>query len=296
MSQSSVAGGFGNRVLERIVANDTFVQADVQEVVISQRVEYYSGSVGRGPKHTGKLSVIQRWDDDDSRDIRMVGVDPSVFLRIYVKPLNKRLLVRMSPSDIVEFGEFSSLRGGFRLTVDEVDVKVSSDKVKFENYGSYSWKKGVSDTMTYSSFRSSRSRVFDRGYQCGEEIEEQLRGAWAKKKKGIHSGMWRVSNVDDPEFSSSVEVEVENEAVSEPLAFFLSMDDWDENPALRKLVEDDCNGLASNLEGEEVYVSFSEWDNSVAECDGWFLYRANGVGSVVRRIQSKFVGVGMFLS
>lgn len=287
MSQSSVAGGFGNRVLERIVANDTFVQAEVREVVISQRVEYYSGSVGRGPKHTGKLSVVERWDNDDARDVRTVGVDPSVFLRIYVKPLNKRMLVCMSPSDIVQFGEFSSLRGRFELTVDSVEVKVNSESVTFENYGTYTWEKEVSDTITYSSFRTKRRRIFDRGYQCGEEMEEQLRSAWAKKE-GVHSGIWRVSDVDDPEYSSTVELEVESEATSDCLSFFLSMDEWDENAELRELIEKDGNGLPSNLDGEDVYVSFSEMDGAIAECDGWFLYRANGVGSIKRRIHSVF--------
>lgn len=289
MSKSSVAGGFGDQALERIVAKDTFVQAEVRDVVISQRVEYYSGSIGRGPKHTGKLSVIQRRNEDDSRDVRIVDVDPSVFLRVYVNTLNKRLLVRMSPSEIVELGEFTSLRGSFKLTTDKVYLKVDSDTVTFENYGSYTWDEDVSDTMTYSSFRSMEGRAFDRGYQCGKEIEERLRCEWAKKK-GIHSGIWRVKNVNDSEHSSSVEIEVENKDSSDRLRFSLSMDEWDENQALRDLVKKDGDGLVSNLEEEEVCVSFKEYDNAVSERDGWFLYRANGVKSLLRRLQSVFVG------
>lgn len=275
MSQSAsdgVTGGFGDKATERSVVEDSSVRGVVQDVVISRRVEYYSGSVGRGPKHTGSVDVVERWEERDNRDIRKVGVDPSVYLDVYVEPLGETVRVDMSPSEVVQFGEFMSLNGRFSLTEEEVEVKVDIESVEFECFGSYSRVGEMRDTMTYSEWCSQRRRVFDRGYECGEVIEERLRSAWAKKK-GIHSELWTVSNVDDPEYSSSAKVTVEHPEVAEELSFRISMNDWEENEALRKLVDEDAFGLPSNLEQQKVFVSVAEYDGVVAENGSWKLYR-----------------------
>lgn len=289
MSQRSIAGGFGERALEKIVSKDMFVPACFEEVVISRRVEYYSGSVGRGPKHVGSVDVVERWDEGDVREIRDVGVAPNLYVELYAKTINERVVVSMSASELVQFGEFSSLTGHFRFTVSEVDVKISSDSVEIEGFGSYKRADDVNDTMTYSSWLSQRRQIFDRGYECGEVAEERLRKAWAESE-GLRSDEWYVEEVDDPEYSSRATLYVENSDVDERLKFSFSMDDWDDNESIRNLIES-VGGVTSNLEQETVWVTLDEISGTepVAESDGWYLYCSEDKPNPVSRFLGKYL-------
>lgn len=294
MSQS-LTGGFGERALERIIASDTFVPASVQGVQYSEEVEYVSGPVGSRIHHTGTLSVIQRWEDEDSRSVRIRGVCPSLYVKLYVKDVNESVLVQMKASDVIQFGEFTSLRGSFKKTVDEVDVKVDADSVVIDGVGSFSRATDVRqrNVKSYSSWNPNQRRGFrNYSYECGEDVTERLREAWAQEN-GVYSGVWRVDDVDDPDYSSTVNVTVvpsESINMAEELRFTLSMDEWDDNAALRALVEEDGNGLASNLEGETVFVSLAEYRRreSVAECGPWKLYRAKDKPNVVVRLFERY--------
>lgn len=292
MSQKSksVTGGFGERVLERVVARDTFLPGEVQDVVFSEVVEYYDGSITSGVKHSSPLSVYKRWDKEYDRDVRSVGVDPSVFLKVYVSEIGKRVLVEMSPSDIVKFGEFTSLNGSFKLTETDVEVKIDAESVQFEDYGSFSRAEDVTDTRAYSSFssRSTIGKIFDKSHKCGREIEGALREAWAKQE-GVYSGRWEVVNVDDFEYSKNASIEVSPGPDYRNLQFTLSMDEWDENKSMRKLVDTVGSGLVENLEHEYVWVSMSEYSSKepVAEDGAWKLYCPSQKPNIVSRLVNK---------
>lgn len=294
MSQS-LTGGFGEQALERIIASDTFVPARVKGVQYSEEVEYMSGPVGRRTRHTGQLSVIERWEKESSRDVRIRGVCPTLYVKLYVKDVNESVLVQMGASDIIQFGEFSSLRGRFKKTVDEVDVKVNAEAVVIDGIGSFGRATDVRrrNLKSYSSWNSNqRSGFRNYSYECGEEVTERLRTAWAKDE-GVYSGVWRVEDVDDPEYSSTVTLTV---MPSEPLSgvvelrFVLSMDDWDENAALRALVEEDGEGLVSNLEEEDVFVSLAEYSRRecIAECGPWKLYRKTDRPNILIRLFEQY--------
>lgn len=270
MSQRSMAGGFGERALERIVSEDMFVSASVEGVVISCKVDYYSGSLG-GAKHTGSVSVIERWEESDNREVRTVGVSPELFVELYVRSISERVTVKMSASDIVELGDFSNLTGHFKLDVSEVDVKVSSDSVEIEGMGTFA-RESVSDSMSYSSWVPKNGRFGDKEYRCGVVAESRLRLAWAESE-GISSGVWTIEDVVEYDYSDSVRLEVGG-GYGEVLEFSFSMDDWDDNASIRKLVGDVGGGVTSNLELEDVWVSLKDISGvePVAECGDWKLY------------------------
>lgn len=287
----SVTGGFGERVVERNVVQDSFVEGVLSNLVITRRIEYYSGSLG-GPKHTGKASVVERWQNNDSRDIRDVGVAPDVYVRIRVPSVNERVLVEMPISTIVTLGEFSSKSGSFTLTDEPVNVKFDESSVTIENVGSFNRVSDVRDTMTYDSWRSQRRDMFDRGYECGTVVEGRLRKAWAKQN-GVHSFVAEIAEVDDAEYTSSVTFHIDPPAESGftyQFSFRVSMDEWDENAGLRGLVNDDGYGVPSNLEGEEVFVSMDDYSGAIASDGAWSLYqkhnRSNAVKSVWSRVRS----------
>lgn len=287
-----MAGGFGERVLDRVVARDTFVPAEVKEVVFSEVVEYSSGDITSSVKMSAPLSVYKRWDERDNRKIRSFGVDPSVYLKVYVRDINKSVLVEMSPSEVVQFGEFPYIHGKFKLTETDVEVKVDAEEVQFENYGAYSIASDVTDTRSYGSFSSSRSmgKIFDKSHRCGREIDEALRKAWAKQE-GLYSGAWTVEDVDDPDYTKTVTLSLSHPESADELEFSFSMDEWDENPSMRRLIDEVGSGLVGNLEMEKVWVSMSEYSNvePVAESGDWKLYAPSDKPNIVSRFVSKWI-------
>lgn len=293
MSESSM-GGFGRKTLKRINARNNFISARVDDVAYSKEVEYTSGPVGSRITHKSTLNVVSRWVENENRDIRIRGVDPELFLELWVNEINETVLVSMDTSDLVQFGEFSSLqRGNFHITVDEVDVKVGSDSVKIKDVGSFDRETDLrgKNWESYSERKRNKTGMYDHSYNFGSEVRDRLREAWAKEN-GVYSSMWTVENVDDYEFSSRATVCAEPTAdVCGGIKFSVSMKDWDDNASLRALVEKDCEGDISNLEGEKVFVSLAEYNrrDPVSESGSWNMYRAGDKPNIVSRTVEKYL-------
>lgn len=282
----SVTGGFGDKALRKIIAKDSFVQGMLKGLYISKTVNYYSGSVGSGVRHTGDLEIVKRRKQRDGSRVRIVSASPNVFLKVYIPSVSEYYLVDVPCSKLVDFGEFSSLHGNFNLTIEEVPVKFDSENITFKNIGRFPLAKETDETIPYTRWTHTKHNYGEGRYvkKCGEKIEKQLKKEWAKKQN-IREALWTVSDVDDSDHTTRVTLTVTKEGVGEELSFTFSTDDWDENESIRRLVEKDGHGLVSNLEGEQVFVSLDELSATpVAEERDWYLYRAADKPNIITQL------------
>lgn len=291
MSQT-VSGGFEEAVVESEVASDVFLEGEVSEVVVSSKVQYYSGSLG-GPKHIGATDVVQRRKERNNTDIRIVGVAPEVYVRVSVLTVGETCLLSMPISKIVSLGDFNSSNGSFVLSDKRYEMKYDSSSVTINGVGTFNRVDEPTNSIRLSG-SSGRRSVFNRDEDCRKEIQSRLRKEWAKQND-VYSFVAEVS-YDDPEYSSSATLSVEvpydfeYENIS-TLEFRVSSEDWDENAPLRNLVSDTGHGIPSNLDGEKVRVSLAEHSDSIASDGVWHLYEhtpTNTVKTFWQRFLSMF--------
>jgi hypothetical protein len=276
MSQS-VAGGFADKVVGKVVVSDTFVPAKIRDIKYVENVRYYSSMTRM--YHRGKASVVDRQEDD-----RVKSVHPDLCLDIRISEIGESVLVDVDPSDIVQFGSVDSLNGSFSLDEDssEIQVKISSDSVTIEDVGSFD---RVDDEGGHvSTYGNADSYDFWNVDSFSKVIRDRLRKAWFKSYGG-YEGVWRVDEVQDPEYSSSARIKVVHPDFKNPLWFMVSMNEWDDNPSLRKFIKKDAMGVPSNLEESFVFVSLSDYSHiePVAVDRDWKLYRKNDKPNVIRR-------------
>jgi hypothetical protein len=151
--------------------------------------------------------------------------------------------------------------------------------------------KDVTDIRSYKSFVSDIGphSVFNKSYKCGEKVEENLWKAWAKEND-LYSGLWTVDKVDDSDTSNLVSLSVTPDGCSETLEFSFSIDEWDENPSMRKLVDTVGSGLVSNIENEVVWVSMGDAISAdpVAVSGPWGLYCPSQKPNIVSRFMDRW--------
>lgn len=295
MSQNAT-GSFGDSAMEKSVAKNMFVSATIKQIQFSKRVEYVSGPVGRKVRHTGMLSSIKRRADDDDSTVSIRDSIPQTYIQISVPSLHKRITIKMKPSEIVQFGEFTSPHSHFKLTETDISVKIRSGSVVIEDVGEFSrCDKDKKHLDAYSShFSRSKTGLFDYRYRCGEVVEEKLLKAWAKEV-GLYNSMWVVKETNDSEYSNTASIVVEplhSEFTDWSLRFSFTIGEWDENKSLQKFITKDAQGIVSNLEFSNVCVSLNEIRKKepVSTSGNWKLYRKSDKPSPIQKIFQKLLG------
>jgi len=292
MSQHAT-GGFGDSAMEKSVAKNMFVPATIKNIYFSKKVEYVSGPVGRKIRHTGFLNSIERRADSDDSSVSIRDAVPDTYIQISIPSLHKRMTLRMKPSQIIQFGEFTSPHSSFKLTETEISVKIRSGSVVIKDIGEFS--KCEEDDRHLDSYSSHQSRsktgLFDYRYKCGEVVDARLLEAWAKDV-GLYNSMWVVTETKDSEYSNtaSIVVEPKHEEYSDwSIRFSFVIGDWDENDSLRKFITQDAQNVVSNLKLSNVFVSLrdSKRTEPVSESGRWNLYRESDKPSIIRTLIQK---------
>ena len=276
-----MAGKFGEKALDRVVASDTFVPATIRKIRYIERMKYYSGR--SRTMHTGMASLV---DSQSSHDARRLL--PELCVELYVPNISESILVKMSAKEIVQFGEVSSLKGSFSLdeSLTDVEVKVTTDSLTIRDVGSFDRveedKKDISTVGMATDYNFTEVESFSR------VIRKQLRKAWFRANGG-YEGLWRVSKVRERDYSPKAEIQVEHPEFERSLRFLVSMDDWDDDKSLRRLIKSDGSGLISNLEEEDVFVSLTEYGHTdpIAVDSDWKLYRKSEKPNFIRRFAEK---------
>lgn len=281
MSQSqSVVGGFGEKALDRVVATDTFVPATVRKIRYVERMKYYSSIVGI--TSTGTASYVDRHSSASARRLL-----PELCVEVYVPDISESVLVKMPAEEIVQFGEVSSLKGSFSLDnpFKEVEAKVTTDSLTIRGVGSFD---RVEDKENISTVGRATDYNFTGVESFSRVIRKRLRKAWFRANGG-YEGLWRVSKVMERDYSPKAEIHVDHPKFERSLRFLVSMDDWDDDKSLRRLIKSDGSGLISNLEEDKVFVSLNEYGHTdpISTDSDWNLYRKSEKPNFIRRFAAK---------
>lgn len=285
-----------DKIQTRKALEETFVNASVENVIIENLVRYK----GNHLKKVKGVSKYRHAKESDVLSASKRGVEADVYLKLYVDELSEYIIVDMEPSDIVQFGDFDGLYSSFSLEVESVSMRLEEDSVVVRMDGEDVLGEfevadvKPDDTQTYLSYQNFTDN-YSIENRCGREAEQMLFTAWTRKV-GLFEGEWIVDDVRQNE--DSAKLTIIHPEWDESLKFTVSLSDWEENSAVRDLVNKTGSGLFSNIEGESVWLTRAEdtGKKAVSSVNGWDVYpieerttdeKSNLIGHAVKQITQR---------
>lgn len=278
----AVHGGFDDVVVEQSAQASYWTKAEVTDVCISARMKYWM-KFHEYPKHTNAIEVrkLKR-----NRRTEVSGAVPDPKLYVHMKTVaGDSTFVEIPVKNMLEFITFESLTAVPELDVNTLNVKVTNSTCEIENVGEFEISSEPEVWVGLDSMESIDNRETER---CIDKAISELRKQWAKEQ-GYYSTVWTITNVEDPEGTESATLTLSTD--SEKIAFEVQApEDITEDSPLPNFIRTVGEGLLSNVEMADVYVSFDKVDGEcIATNDiGLSLHKVDAKPSLFSKIRSFF--------
>lgn len=283
MRSESVNGGFDEAVVEQSAQASFWLKATVNYVCMSARMKYWT-RYSKYTRHTDAKHIQHL--KGVGNDFSNCAPDPKMYLHI-TTPSGDAKFVHIPFEEMTHFVTFESITGSPKKKVNNVNVKVSDSTCVVENVGEFEIS-SEPEVWTGIEFYAENGVDTREVELCFDDAISKLREEWAKENN-YYNRVWTITDVDDPVETEEATLTLSVE--SEEVEFVIQPpEDITADSPLSNFIQNAGQGLISNVEMTDVYVSFDKVDDKcIATNDiGLSLHELDAKPSLFNTIRSYF--------
>lgn len=248
-------GGFDSHITEKTIEKEEFMFADVESLLIEQEVMYKK-------RHTGSkyTTTVVDYIYKDHTYITHIRNAPKLLLCLDVQTKSHPIYVKLKPEDYLSYVEMTEVGQIPPFEKEKVKVKIEDDVCTLKSIGERDICSKPQQSVHFNkhlTYTSSNYR-YTYSWKCGYEITQAIRKEWAKRND-CFEGIWTITEVEDPTETKQATLHLEsNDDLPNKTTFCLTAS---EDDTLQQFITEVGDGLISNTELEEVYLTFKHLDS-----------------------------------